>query len=314
MNKVRENKKYAVYLYGAGAEYNRFMEIFGLYSDKIRVEAVVTTKALPFAYIDGFPCITIEETKFDSVDYIIVAVENAWHEVYKTLTGYGVCRNKIIRSRSFFVPNFDFDEYIELLHSDVTIISNYCLGGIVYADLGLRCLSPTKNMFCRSEHYLEFVSNLEYYLSLDMEECTSPEIDYEREFVSYAPRGIIDQHIIWHFNHDTSSKEGIERWNRTKKRVNLDNVAILMECHSEEDAYKFSKLNWEKKLGIYYKPLDLPDMVCCPLWNEPAVQIRYTWSWPTFANRFFTNKDGYVSPVNWIRFLNGKDGYLRYRL
>lgn len=306
------DRRYRVYLYGAGEEYNRFTQVLGRYSDKIRVEAVLTTEVMPFSHIDYYPCITVDEADFEIVDYVIIVVERAWKEIFQTLISRGFPSNRIIRSKGFFNPNFDFDEYIDLISNNVTIISNYCLGGIICSDLGLPCLSPTKNMFCRSDHFIEFVNNLEYYLNFNIEEYSPDSTNYEYEFASYAPMGIINNSIIWHFNHATSSREGVDRWNQYRKKVNFDNVAILMECHSEEDAYKLNELSYSKKLGMYYKPLDLPNVIYCPLWNEPAIQIRYGWNWPTFANRFFTNKDGYISPVNWIRFLTGRDGYIRY--
>lgn len=310
--KEKSSKRYSVYIYGAGNEYNHFMQIYPLYRDKIYVSAVVTAKRAAFSSIDGFPCITIEEIEINSIDYIIVAVEVGWRDVIIQLNHLGIDTKRIIRSKAFFIPGFELDKYLNLKKNNVTIISNYCLGGHLYNDLGLECLSPTKNCFCRSDHYFRFIDNLKYFLGLDMSSCETVCVDFEKEFASYAPKGIIDNQIEWHFNHDRSLKEAIENWNRRRKKVNFDNIVILMECHSEEDAYRLSEVQGYRKLGLYYKPLDLSDIVCAPLWNEPEIQIKYMWNWPTFANRFFTNKDGWVSPINWISFLNGEEDYIRY--
>ncbi len=46
-----------------------------------------------------------------------------------------------------------------------TIISNNCIGGIIYHDLGLEFMSPTINLFFKNEDFFTFLNDIEYYIN-----------------------------------------------------------------------------------------------------------------------------------------------------
>lgn len=189
------------------------------------------------------------------MDYIIIAVIK-WKEVLDILDQHGINESKIIRSTAFYSPCFDLDDYLKLKNSNISILANYCLGGFIYKELGLKVLSPTVNMFCLGDGYLEFLENYPYYLSLQMEEYendTYIEGTIGRE--AFLPKGILGNKVVWYFNHHVYAKDAVNAWNEKAKRVNCFNVAAIMILHNDEEAYRFSKLNIDKKLGIYYKNL-----------------------------------------------------------
>ncbi len=53
--------------------------------------------------------------------------------------------------------------------TDFTIISQNCWGGVTYEWYGLEKKSPTAGLWMFSDDYLKFISNLRYYLSLEIE-------------------------------------------------------------------------------------------------------------------------------------------------
>ena len=194
-------------------------------------------------------------------------------------------------------------------------MSNYCLGGHIYHELGLKMLSPTINMFCAGKDYLEFLRSYEYYLKMDMKELVEEKyIDGTLGREHFVPKGIIGDRIVWKLNHDHTAKEAINRWNIRRKRVNFDNVVALMTIQSDEDAYEFEALPINRKLGIYYKDLQLEHIIYCPEWRDSHIQQQYNWSWPSFANTLFRNSMGYVGKINWLKYLlrGAESDYMRF--
>lgn len=63
----------------------------------------------------------------NEMDYIIIAVQK-WREIADILIQYEIDEEKIIRSTVFYYPNFNLDDYLRLKKSNVTILSNFCLG------------------------------------------------------------------------------------------------------------------------------------------------------------------------------------------
>lgn len=303
---------YNVYIYGAGNEYNRFVSYLPMLLKYINILGIVTTERQKFKTIDGYPCITVDEINVSEVDYIVIAAAD-WKNIAEILNLKGITNNKIIRSTVFSLPWFDFNEYIKLKNSDITILSNYCLGGVLYKELGLEILSPTIDMFCAGKDYLEFLRKYQFYLKQEM--CEYHEDNYIDGTLGYeyfVPKGILGEKVIWKFNHNVTAEEAITKWKERVKKVNLNNIAVLMTIQSDEDAYAFEEIEINKKIGIYYKDLKLPDIVWCPIWNSSDVKFEYRWNWPIVANDYMSNSRGHFSHVDWLKFFNGRKDYLRF--
>lgn len=305
--------KYKVYIFGAGYEYTKFTSVLSYYSDKWDILGVVTSQKLKSEYIDGFPCITLDDMQI-SCDWVILAV-NKWNEVYENLIKKGIDKKKIILSRVFYTPCFNFEDYIRLKESNVTIFSNFCLGGLIYHELGLEFLSPTINMYCLGDDYLEFLNNYEYYLSMPMVEYKDEK--YRKGSLgveNFTPKGIIDNKIKWYFNHTSYYKKDIDDWNSRRKRV-TDNIAVLMTIYTDEDAYIFDSLNFKKKVGFYFNDLNLKSVLFLQEWERDDARFKSNFFWSSYVNDFLIDsRNQKPSPINWIKFLNGEPDYLRFDL
>ncbi len=306
--------KLKCYIYGAGNEYNKLCSYLHLYP--IEILGIVTSAPNRYQYIDGNPCITPDAIKREKMDYIIIAVQK-WKEIADILRKMGISDDKLLRSSIFYNPYFDLDEYISLKASNVTILSNFCLGGWIYRELGLKQLSPTINMFCLGMNYINFIQNYTYYLGIDMQILCETDYQYIHGTMgreSFIPKGIIDKKIIWYFNHGKNADFWVQKWNENRQKVNYQNVAVLMTIFSDEEAYEFEKLPIKKKLGIYWKDLGLKSVLCCREWNNGDVQAQYDYNWPIFVNTYMRNlfTGGGICRVDWIKFLNESDDFLRY--
>ena len=110
----------------------------------------------------------------------------------------------------------------ELKNRDFTILSCNCAAGIIYHRYNHPFLSPTINLWIEQNDFLKFVSDLDHYLAQDLK--------FIQTDAGY-PVAECGDIIIW-FNHYTSEEDARQKWESRKKRVNRDNLFILM---SERD-------------------------------------------------------------------------------
>lgn len=111
----------------------------------------------------------------------------------------------------------------KLTNKTVSIISNDCVGGIIYHDMNLRFLSPTVNLFFETDNdFLEYLSDIRHY----SEQVPQP---VKRDGKNY-PIGEIKKNnsgIIIHFLHYKSLEEAANKWIERGKRINYNNLFII---------------------------------------------------------------------------------------
>ena len=139
----------------------------------------------------------------------------------------------------------------KLKNQDFSIICSNCIGGIIYHRLGKEFLSPTINLWLHQDDFLKFVLNLKEYISKDLIFVES-EYDY--------PVGILDDIRIY-FNHSKTEEEAKLNWDKRKKRINYDNLFIIMYDRDEitkEDIKKLENVDCKNKIVLSDK--EYPDI------------------------------------------------------
>ena len=116
---------------------------------------------------------------------------------------------------------------------DLTIISQNCIGGVLYHDMGMQFASPTINLFFSGSDFIRFVQNLDYYLRLDLT------MSWEETY----PIGRLED-ITIHFMHYNTCAEAQEAWERRKQRVDYSKVLVLSTDMEDFSWYVFEE--WEK--------------------------------------------------------------------
>lgn len=122
----------------------------------------------------------------------------------------------------------------------VSIISQNCIGGVIYHDMGKRFLSPTINLFLTCPDFVKFVLNLEYYMSLKLQ------MNWEEEY----PVGKLEDIKIY-FMHYQTCTEAKEAWDRRKARIDWDNILVLstdMEEFTDNVFESWQKIQYPKVL------------------------------------------------------------------
>lgn len=101
------------------------------------------------------------------------------------------------------------DNFSILCPNCMGVISHYC---------GKEFLSPTVNLWIKQDEFIKLCCNLRYYM------------DQELKFIQ-TDKGhpvALCGDITINFNHDHDEREAAAKWERRKKRLNHDNLYIIM--------------------------------------------------------------------------------------
>lgn len=236
---------YRIIVWGLGREYNKHFNLIKYYEQRgeIFVQSVFSNEKMDSSTIDGFAICSKEKVKNMEYDLCVVAIAD-FHSAKSEAKELGIPEEKLIPIRVLEIPYFNFEKYMSIKKSKISILSNNCWAGLCYHYLALEFQSPTINMFFERGQFIKFVSNLEYYLSVPVEFV---EMKYETNLKTYYPVAKIDD-IRLHFNHYISFEEAEKSWKRRKERFNKDNVLLIFSSTSVDDMVEFNKLKFEHKL------------------------------------------------------------------
>lgn len=120
---------------------------------------------------------------------------------------------------------------LRLKNRKPTILTNNCVGGIIYHDLGLRFYSPTINLWMRDEDFLSFIEHLREYIAADVEEAFVEGIAYPAGRITISDGAS----ILLLFMHYSSFQEARQKWNSRKQRINYDKLYVIMEYPGTEE-------------------------------------------------------------------------------
>jgi len=201
---------------------------------------------------------TIERYKKITTNYTEEDL-NKYIEKKKSLFKWYKYSNNFIKNIDNFIKNRD--EHIKsirnrLTNKDFSLFTNNCLAGFIYHDLGLKFLSPTINLRIKPKEFISFVSDLDYYLNQEIVEI--------KDSNQSIPVGIIegDAHhdsVTINFDHYLTFEEAKEKWIDRSKRVNYDNIIVMMEfydgIHNEELIKMFKDIPY-KKIILTHKDHD----------------------------------------------------------
>lgn len=132
------------------------------------------------------------------------------------------------------------------LRNNFSIISCNCLGGLIYHDLNMQFLSPTINLFINTPDFVKFCNNIEYYIA-----CELVEHKDDRDY----PIGMLDD-IQIDFLHYKDFNEAKTCWNKRKKRINYNNIFVIIsdrDNYSDDLLSEIDKIKYPKVLFSHKK-------------------------------------------------------------
>jgi uncharacterized protein (DUF1919 family) len=135
----------------------------------------------------------------------------------------------------------------KLKNKNITLITNNCIGGIIYHDMHLPFLTPTINLYFDNEEFITFCTFLEEYLLLPVEEYTA----HSKPFPVGVLRGKHgDVHVF--FMHYDSFESAIKKWEDRKRRIDWENLYIVMESQQcdKTTLAKFNNIPYKNKVVL----------------------------------------------------------------
>jgi len=141
----------------------------------------------------------------------------------------------------------------QLTNKDFSLITQNCIGGVMYSSLGIEFLSPTINMFIEDENFVKLVENLEYYMSIPATAKQDKFVDPIDNSIVYPKISVGDLELCC--LHYKDCNDAIAAWERRRKRINLDNVFVIANTWNLHDNEQLIKRLTETK----YKTVILTD-------------------------------------------------------
>lgn len=184
----------------------------------------------------------------------------------------------------------------QLKNDDFTILCSNCIGGCIYHRLGKRFLSPTINMWMLQPDFVTFLLHLD---------------DYLKESVVFVPTGESTPcgkigggtipEILLHFNHAKSSEEADTQWNDRKKRINKDNLYIIMyylDGVTEEQLHLLDDYSCKNKVVLTAK--ELPGVA----WSKFIQRPNHGQYPDSYLGRDVFGRRHYEKKWDFVGFLN----------
>lgn len=119
-----------------------------------------------------------------------------------------------------------------------SIISQNCIGGVFYHDMEKQFLSPTINTFIKEPDFVKMVSNLEYYMNLDI----------KMHWGERYPYGLLED-VRVDFMHYSSCSDALNSWNKRKARINYDKTIVF--C-TDRDGFSDNEYKALKSISYPY--------------------------------------------------------------
>lgn len=199
----------------------------------------------------------------------------------------------------------------KLNNTDFTILCPNCVGGLIYHRLGERFNSPTIDLTINSNDFCNFLENLEYYISKDVEYFSTRD--------DGVPIGIINgdenhSNIKIYFTHYRDFSKAKDKWNERKLRINKENTYVVMydigdfnqEDYnkagylSDENLRKFENFKCNNKVLLTSNPDHK---------SKYAYYIKPNYNGPyplVYLNRDITGLMQYEKEFDFVEFINKK--------
>ena len=252
-------------IWGTGTEYNKYYNCIKLleYKEQISIVGVTSNDKDIHSSIDNYPFIKKSSILSIDFDYCIVALANM-SSIVSEAEELGIEKSQLIPIRIFSIPDLNFNEYIKMKKSSLTIFSPNCWAGVCYHRLGLEFLSPTINMFEDLDDFNKLMMNLDAYMRYPVDFV---ETRYNPILKRDYPVGGIGD-ILLYFNHYENFEEAVLCWEKRKKRINQKNILVVSYACSEKTLYDFEKLPYEHKLIFTSLKIKTPSSYFLNLDNE----------------------------------------------
>ena len=137
----------------------------------------------------------------------------------------------------------------------ITIISQNCVGGMIYHELKMKFYSPTINMFIENENFLKLCLNPQKYFSTDAIPFIESYVDKIDSSIQYPIIKVNDIELCC--LHYKNCRDACDDWNRRRKRINFKKICIIANTWNFHDNYELiNKLSSVKYPIVIFTDLE----------------------------------------------------------
>lgn len=253
------NKKRLV-IWGEFKDYETYLPSFRLeeWKGNIEIAAVIFLDEQVVKRVDGYPVITAEELLGMTFDYVIGLENELAEDMIKILGMMQIPREKFLAGKIFNLPDFDFEQYLRLRESRISIISDNCWGGLTYHSLDYPFLSPFINMYVKEGDFGKLMTSFSNYMQMPLE-FVKTELNTLKGNI-YPVCRIGDVEI--HCNHYESFEQAKKIWDDRKVRINYKNIFVKMLIETEKDLAEFKEIPY-RKIGFSTFSVEDEEIIDC---------------------------------------------------
>lgn len=199
------------------------------------------------------------------------------------------------RIKSLLKSTIKSIKYRKLYTNTPSIISNNCSGVFLYKKFNCKYLSPTINLQISPVDYIKFCKNLEYYLSIKIDEIEKPDnIGFKAlggEIINF-PVGKLDDLTIY-FQHYKDFKSAESKWEERKLRINYDKLFfILIDTFCDVDTVKdFFSIPYKNKIFMTGNKELLINENCILINNDNQDWFKGDWIKSFNFKKWFLDKN-----------------------
>lgn len=192
---------------------------------------------------------------------------------------------------------------MRLKNDHFTIITDTCIGGVMYHKLGKQFMSPTINLWMYENDFYRFVHNLRHYLAQPLRFVHG---------IESTPTAYLDD-IMIHFNHYKSDEQAETKWNERAKRINWDNLFIICSDRPDdgpithEDMISLKEIPCRGKVIFSTRRYDDIDYIV-PLPKDPKGDFVNSYM---FDKNEDINRWRWEDAFDWVHWLNTGEVKLR---
>lgn len=187
-----------------------------------------------------------------------------------------------------------------LKNKNFSLIANNCIGGVIYHSLGEKFNSPTINLFMKVEDYFVFLENLDLALKSELIE----DVEKKKEYTYPVGKLFIGGgYINIYFVHYRSFEDAKIKWDERCKRVNKDNLFVIMEGGietSDEMVERFGRLKFKNKILLTNKKYDFDFTYYMSFYNK-----NFYWGKALKRTVLSLYSRRYLDKFNYVKWING---------
>ena len=142
------------------------------------------------------------------------------------------------------IPGFTLEKYRQLQQLQISIFASNCIGGFFSNSLGLPFRSPFVNLWLHSNDFFKFMLEPHSYVEKSLT-YKGKTFDSRKNFeFPVAMLGDITLYMM----HYKTFEEAVESWEARKKRINWNNLVVMMITTDEKIFKQFDALPYDKKI------------------------------------------------------------------